>query len=210
MKKLLVLSAVMTGLSCTVAFASDDTIVQSQQGSIISFGCTTCDKGIVHDKPKLETGSQMLENFQVNGEDKVYRTENWLGGSPVSFVHYQQKGQSNGAAMANLDKPMKTDDALMIDESVVSSIDDNSDDIKVMTPDIDIMMDPQMVKNPLIEEPAMAKFADETKMMDMNPEPKMMEKPIIATMTETTNFDVELDVKPEADLEVGAFALRLN
>ena len=71
MKTLLVLTAAIASLSCTVAFASDDTLIQSQEGSIISFGCVSCNDEIVDDKPKLATGSQMLENFQVNGEDKV-------------------------------------------------------------------------------------------------------------------------------------------
>jgi hypothetical protein len=204
MKKFLVLTATIASLSCTVAFASDDTIIQSQEGSIISFGCVTCNAEIVDNKTKLETGSQVLEKFQVNGEDKVYRTENWLGGSPVSFVHYQPESKSNGAALANLDKPMQMDkpilagESLTIDLSTVSSVDGNLDVIKEMAPDTEIMMEKQMVKNPMIQEPAIAKLANETNMLDMKPEPKMMEKPIIATMTETK------------DLEANAFTLRLN
>ena len=92
-----------------------------------------------------------------------------------------------------MDKPILAGESLTIDLSTVSSVDGNSDIIKEMTPDTEIMM-----KNPMIQEPAMAKLADETNMMDMKPEPKMMEEPIIATMTETK------------ELEIGAFALRLN
>ena len=61
--------------------------------SIETFSCSGCPPL----KPKLKTssyhvdaiapGTQKVEIREVNGERKIFRTEAWMGGSPVLFVN---------------------------------------------------------------------------------------------------------------------------
>ena len=61
--------------------------------SIETFSCSGCPSL----KPKLKTssyhvdaiapGTQKVEIREVNGERKIFRTEAWMGGSPILFVN---------------------------------------------------------------------------------------------------------------------------
>lgn len=58
--------------------------------SIETIKCERCVleavKKVVVAKPELEPGTQRIEIRTVDGVRKIYRTEAWLGGSPVVFV----------------------------------------------------------------------------------------------------------------------------
>lgn len=61
-------------------------------GSISTVTCSGCPA--LKAKPKSETyhveairpGTQKVEIREENGERRIYRTEAWMGGSPVTFV----------------------------------------------------------------------------------------------------------------------------
>ena len=61
-------------------------------GSIATVSCSTCPA--LKPRPQSETyhvdaiapGTQKIEIREENGQRKIYRTEAWMGGSPVTFV----------------------------------------------------------------------------------------------------------------------------
>nr|WP_316652812.1 plant virulence effector HPE1-like domain-containing protein [uncultured Gellertiella sp.] len=57
---------------------------------ITRIGCTDCPAPVAkknpYDVPRLTQGQQRLELRTISGKQKLYRTEAWLGGSPVVFV----------------------------------------------------------------------------------------------------------------------------
>ncbi|MFC3073808.1 plant virulence effector HPE1-like domain-containing protein [Shinella pollutisoli] len=61
-------------------------------GSVSTVSCAACPA--LKAKPKGETyhveaiapGTQKIEIREENGERRIYRTEAWMGGSPVTFV----------------------------------------------------------------------------------------------------------------------------
>lgn len=58
--------------------------------SVIRIGCGTCPppapKKAAYAFPTLKSGQQKVELKTVNGEQKVFRTDAWIGGSPVTYV----------------------------------------------------------------------------------------------------------------------------
>lgn len=57
--------------------------------SIETIKCDRCAREVAKKvvlKPQLEPGTQKIEIRTVDGVRKIYRTEAWLGGSPVVFV----------------------------------------------------------------------------------------------------------------------------
>lgn len=56
-------------------------------GSILVIGCPACTAKAEKPKaPPLAPGHEIVRLERVDGKAKVYRTGNWLGGSPVTFV----------------------------------------------------------------------------------------------------------------------------
>jgi len=72
-------------------------------GSVSTVSCAACPA--LKTKPKSETyhveaiepGTQKIEIREENGERKIFRTEAWMGGSPVVFV---SKAPAEAAAEA--------------------------------------------------------------------------------------------------------------
>ena len=63
----------------------------SERKSIVEFGCPSCaraaaKKAAEEAEIKLKPGEQIVEAREVDGQMMIYRTENWLGGSPVTMV----------------------------------------------------------------------------------------------------------------------------
>ncbi|MFD1327400.1 plant virulence effector HPE1-like domain-containing protein [Mycoplana ramosa] len=62
------------------------------QGSVQTISCTDCPalkekkRSKTYVVPDIEPGTQKVEIREVDGERKVFRSEAWLGGSPVVFV----------------------------------------------------------------------------------------------------------------------------
>jgi hypothetical protein len=98
-------------LTCGSAMASSIQPMESQPAgksslSIVSKSCTDCPapQGVALVKkqyivPELKTGTQTMVVRTINGEQKVVRTEAWLGGSPVVFV---TKATPEALAAANV------------------------------------------------------------------------------------------------------------
>jgi len=63
----------------------------SDRTSIVEIGCQSCArkaaiKAAEEARIKLAPGEQIIEAREVGGKMMIYRTENWLGGSPVTMV----------------------------------------------------------------------------------------------------------------------------
>ncbi|MBU4527699.1 MAG: hypothetical protein KUA43_11820 [Hoeflea sp.] len=63
----------------------------STRTSIVEVGCPACareakEKAAEEAQIKLAPGQQIIEVRNVDGQMMIYRTENWLGGSPVTMV----------------------------------------------------------------------------------------------------------------------------
>lgn len=63
----------------------------SSRTSIVEIGCPSCARKAAAAAEeeatiKLAPGEQIIEVRDVAGEKMIYRTENWLGGSPVTMV----------------------------------------------------------------------------------------------------------------------------
>lgn len=87
----------ITALSlCAGATAANATSVEafkptsSTRSSIVEIGCPPCvlaaEKAAAEAQVKLEPGEQIFEVREVDGDKMIYRTEGWLGGSPVTMV----------------------------------------------------------------------------------------------------------------------------
>lgn len=88
---------VLASLLASPAFAGSIDTVKSlpngaQTTSLMQISCPTCAaiapkvrEGAYNVAP-LKQGEQKLELKMVNGEERIIRTEAWLGGSPVVFV----------------------------------------------------------------------------------------------------------------------------
>lgn len=120
MSNLLILSAFALSMSSSLVFADSikklDKIEMQEtaQGSLIVFGCTTCKEEEEDKGPILDSGTQIFEMRKVGEDEKLYRVENWLGGSPVAFAHVAPTSQSVDILLGN--KP----------DIQVANIDDNS------------------------------------------------------------------------------------
>jgi len=63
----------------------------SSRTSIVEIGCPSCARAAAAKVAeeaviKLAPGEQIIEVRNVEGQMMIYRTENWLGGSPVTMV----------------------------------------------------------------------------------------------------------------------------
>lgn len=61
------------------------------RNSIVEFGCPSCtrvaaEKAAAEAEVRLAPGEQIIEVRDVDGQKMIYRTENLLGGSPVTMV----------------------------------------------------------------------------------------------------------------------------
>ena len=90
-------------------------------GSIETIRCTDCPtlkeklKTATYHVDAIEPGTQKVEVREENGERKIFRTEAWMGGSPVLFV---SKAPAEAVEAADADKPA---DAVIVDASAKTS-----------------------------------------------------------------------------------------
>lgn len=124
MSKLLILSTLMLSMSTSMLFADDskiigdNTMVETIKGSMIMFTCPICQVEEEEVEIVLAPGSQTFEMRQVGDADRLYRTENWLGGSPVSYAHVSPTPEATAIALG-LSYPS---DTALLDETPVASI----------------------------------------------------------------------------------------
>jgi len=127
----------VAGLAHAASVDSIKTSMQKTSSSVEIIHCAKClqeaKKKVVPAALVLAPGTQKEEIRTVNGETKVYRTEAWLGGSPVVFVskasdaqiarHVVDKPAENVAAKVD-EKPVEQPIVLgadMIDESATTA-----------------------------------------------------------------------------------------
>lgn len=78
----------------------------ARSASILVINCTTCpplkaeeDKK-AYKVPQIAPGTQAAEIVEINGENKLRRTESWLGGSPVVFISKAEGWSTDGSVIA--------------------------------------------------------------------------------------------------------------
>ena len=75
-------------------------------GSIKTISCPSCPalkpklKASTYHVDAIAPGTQKVEIREVNGERKIFRTEAWMGGSPVLFVN-----KAPAETVAEVEKP---------------------------------------------------------------------------------------------------------
>lgn len=212
MSKLLILSTFALSLSTSVVFAEsnlkmvEDKLIETTQGSVIVFGCPSCQEveeevGIV-----LESGTQIFEMRKVGDDEKLYRVENWLGGSPVAFAHVTSSPESVALLLGN-----GTERELAnIDESAVSSI-------GATEPSRLAIYGPAQPKEDLAI--ATLEDGDERTPIGTDIGPNLMPAIAAATSMPAGSGKIELEDKtmamakeptPVKELDAGSFSLRLN
>lgn len=96
----------------------------STRTSIIEVGCPPCvleaeRKAAEEAMVKLKPGEQIFEVREMGGEQMIYRTEQWLGGSPVTMV---RKASEADLIALGLSTPEKNQTAA-ISDNVARSVD---------------------------------------------------------------------------------------
>lgn len=92
MQRLIIAAAVCMGASGASASSIEPySPTASTKTSIVEIGCPSCAreaaaKAEQEAQIKLAPGEQIVEVHEVDGEMMIYRTENLLGGSPVTMV----------------------------------------------------------------------------------------------------------------------------
>lgn len=207
MSKLLILSTFALSLSTSLALADSsmklDTVKMDEtvKGSLIVFGCPSCKKEVEEEGPVLESGTQMFEMRKVGDDEKLYRVENWLGGSPVAFAHVT---------------PTPEGVALLLGKDP-NNIDDNSvASIGVSEPERLAIYGPAQPSDNLA---IVTLESDEATPLGPEIEPNL--KPSIAAASSMPASDVKIEMEdqsmamaeesaPAKDLDASSFSLRLN
>jgi hypothetical protein len=136
--RLNILVLALLSSATTVQAGSIDAITTGKDvpRSIEKISCPTCirkPKKEVQSVVELAPGTQKIEIREVDGVKKIYRTESWLGGSPVVMVSKalpddapvvaEEPAADNvvsAPAVAD-EQPAKAADADMIDEKATTS-----------------------------------------------------------------------------------------
>ncbi|MEP3196956.1 MAG: hypothetical protein ABJO57_03730 [Lentilitoribacter sp.] len=212
MSKLLILSTFALSLSTSVVFAesnlkmAEDKLIETTQGSVIVFGCPSCQKAEEEVGIVLDSGTQIFEMRKVGDDEKLYRVENWLGGSPVAFAHVTSSAESVALLLGNGTERKLAN----IDESAVSSI-------GTTEPSRLAIYGPAQPKEDL----AIATLEDGDERTPLGPdiEPNLMPAIAAATSLPSGNEKIELEDKtmamakepsPIKELDADSFSLRLN
>ncbi|MEM5473751.1 plant virulence effector HPE1-like domain-containing protein [Hoeflea sp. AS60] len=92
MQRLIIAAAVCIGAGSASASSIEPyTPSMNTRNSILEIGCPSCareaaEKAAEEAQVKLAPGEQIVEVHEVGGKMMIYRTENLLGGSPVTMV----------------------------------------------------------------------------------------------------------------------------
>jgi hypothetical protein len=92
MQRLIIAAAVCMGAGSASASSIEPyTPTANTKSSIVEIGCPSCareaaEKAAEEAQVKLAPGEQIVEAREVDGKMMIYRTENLLGGSPVTMV----------------------------------------------------------------------------------------------------------------------------
>ena len=109
--RVILLTGMMSMMAAAVQAGSIDVVKTNDSTRSIDYiVCSNCapvkSKEVEVPEVTLEPGTQKIEFREVNGEMKIFRTEAWLGGSPVTYVSKASTEQVNehNAAVAAADE----------------------------------------------------------------------------------------------------------
>lgn len=102
--------AVFAAVSAPAFAGSIDVIATDRSNRSVEFiRCESCkpeaEKKLQAEGPVLKPGEQKIEIRTVNGQKMIYRTEAWMGGSPVVIV--SKLPVSMDSAVAGVEAPAK-------------------------------------------------------------------------------------------------------
>jgi hypothetical protein len=123
-----ILLAGMMSMAATYAQAASSIDVVSSDStarSIERVACPDCKppkaKKAATPDIVLKPGTQKVELREVNGELKVFRTEAWLGGSPVTYVSKASTEQIDKRSAENAPTDTQKDAPVVIDTHTTTS-----------------------------------------------------------------------------------------
>ncbi|MGF9562671.1 plant virulence effector HPE1-like domain-containing protein [Neorhizobium sp. JUb45] len=114
----LVLTAAILSIGSPVLASSITQLVETgHTTSIVTKMCTTCDKVApakpdegagIYKVPALGPDIQKTEIRDINGQQKLVRTEGWWGGSPVTFISKMPEWLSTPEQKADATLPVRS------------------------------------------------------------------------------------------------------
>lgn len=145
MFRLIFATASILALSVTHIVADNEKqLLEIHQGSFISFTCEGCEVPLEGEETiALEAGSQIFHVRQIDEEKKIYRTENWLGGSPVSFIHVNTLPEPMDLASLNDGDIIEKIVPPLLDDTAVASTDPDEDALDMIEEVINASLVPE-------------------------------------------------------------------
>lgn len=184
MIKQLAIGSVLLASAASYSHAADNKpLLETKNGSIITFGCPKCEPEVEVEKVSLEPGSQIFDVRKVGDDLKIYRTENWLGGSPVSYIHIPSN--PDDARFATLEEgPLDmTPLPELLDTTAVASI-GNADVMEI--------------------------DAIGPKMPDVNQDIAIIDAETVEPVMAAVEHNVSMAPEQPAEVDAAGFELRLN
>ncbi|MDH6266543.1 hypothetical protein M2360_001939 [Rhizobium sp. SG_E_25_P2] len=132
----LAIIAAFAAMSAPAFAGSIDVKATDRSGRSVEFiRCEACgqmaEKKVVDTGPMLRPGEQKIEIRTVNGQKMIYRTEAWMGGSPVVMVSKAPAGLD--AAVADTE-PLPVETPIIDRDATTSAV---SADMQHMPPPIE-------------------------------------------------------------------------
>jgi hypothetical protein len=150
--RMILLVGLMSMAGSAQAGSIDVIRTSNSERSIDYVRCPDCAPLKVKEKEEvpdvvLAPGTQLVEVKKVDGVLKVFRTEAWLGGSPVTYVSKASTDLIDDTGDKTADKGDAVDPPVAIDQNTTSAVTADMSDAK-----------PEAAKNPvaLANEPAVA------------------------------------------------------
>ena len=103
--RFLLSSALILASGTALASSITPLVSHGGNGSLMTKSCNDCpplkpkEETSTYKVPVLESGAQKTEIVEINGEKKVVRTEDWLGGSPVVHISKVYDWTPTGSSM---------------------------------------------------------------------------------------------------------------
>ncbi|MGV3548251.1 plant virulence effector HPE1-like domain-containing protein [Rhizobium sp.] len=110
--------------SAATAQAGSIDVVKTGKDRVRSIETISCSGCVARARKKVEPvielapGTQRIEIRDVNGVKKVFRTEAWMGGSPVTYV---SKALPDDPAVIDAEAPVKIDDVAVAPDAVIDT-----------------------------------------------------------------------------------------
>ncbi|MEQ8305520.1 MAG: plant virulence effector HPE1-like domain-containing protein [Hoeflea sp.] len=196
------LRLIAAALLCAGASAASASSIEafketsSTRSSIVEIGCHECaraaEAAAEEAEVRLEPGEQIFEVREVDGEQKIYRTEGWLGGSPITMV---SKASEADLIALGIVEPESAEPATAVADAP-AAVDGAADDSPVETAET-------AVETPAVTEPALIA-------------PELIGKPLFEPVIANTDPGVDAASTTSAltakdkPFDPSSFELRLN